>query len=573
MSGERGLEVAGLAHESRNHVKQKTFSQGAHRNLRVLIVDDDQFLAETVADILSDQVEEVKTCRTGAEALEAASTHKYGIALVDVRLPDIGGVELLRRMRQATPDLDIAIVTGNASVHSAIEALNQGATRYILKPCAPDELRSVVSDLAERQHLRERNRLYLRRLEVQNRLSEALSSALGPEDVARAAVKAARDLAEVRAAAVLVFSDKRPMEGARLQPLARSGMSRATACALAAMPEVQRFCETRGLSSEPLRGTVSVPGDEAVGPSTFFVFRLKGRSEDLGLLTLVARSEAAADPQNEDLLVTISNWVGVALERAMLYHRLETAYAELKKAQRRLVQSEKSSAIGRLAAGLAHEVGTPLNIISGRAEYLLDVAGDHPEVSQGLGVIVQQIDRISVLIRQLLDFSREQPAVRTRVALAEVLRAVLPLLQGPLDKHLIRLEVRVAEGLPHVRADFNQLQQVFINLLMNSIDAIAMRPEGSPRGGRIRIHLSGARESGEVRVCVEDDGHGIREEHLDKVFDPFFSTKEVGAGTGLGLAVVYGIITDHGGTIDIASEWGRGTTVTFTLPAYREESG
>lgn len=540
------------------------------RARRVLIVDDDQFLAETLADILSQEVMEVETCRTGAEALAAARAHPYGIALVDVRLPDMGGIELLRRLREAAPDMDIVIVTGNASVHSAIEAMNQGATRYILKPCAPDELLSIVRDLTERSHLRERNRLYLKRLEVQNRLSEALSAALGPEDVARAAVKAIRHLTEVRAAAVLAIPDTQPGEGARLRPLAWSGMSAATAEAIAAMPEVRAFCESGRVSPEPLPGMVAVPADEDLAQSGSLcpvaLFRLKGREEDLGLLTVVTRCEANADPQNEDLLMAIANWVGVALERAMLYHRLETAYADLKNAQRRLVQAEKSSAIGRLAAGLAHEVGTPLNIISGRAEYLLDMAVDHPEVGQGLRVIVQQIDRISALIRQLLDFSREHTGVRTRVNLAEVLQAVLPLLQGPLSKHRIRFEVLVPEDLPPVRADFNQLQQVFINLLMNSIDAIAMRPDGPPRGGRIVMDVEGGREASEVRVAISDDGHGIREEHLDKVFDPFFSTKDVGAGTGLGLAVVYGIVTDHGGTIDIASEWGKGTTVTFTLP-------
>lgn len=543
---------------------------------RVLIVDDDQFLAETLSDILSQEVSEVQTCRTGAEALEAVRVHPYGIALVDVRLPDMGGIELLRRLREAAPDLDIVIVTGNASVHSAIEAMNQGATRYILKPCAPDELLSIVRDLTERQHLRERNRLYLKRLEVQNRLSEALSAALGPEEVARAAVRATRHLAEVRAAAVLAFSDVQSGHISGLRPLAWSGMSDATAKALASMPEVRAFCETGRVSPEPLPGMVAVPADEDLAQSGTFcpvaLFRLRGREEDLGLLTVVTRCDANADPQNEDLLMAIANWVGVALERAMLYRRLETAYADLKNAQRRLILAEKSTAIGRLAAGLAHEVGTPLNIISGRAEYLLDMAEGHPEIGQGLKVIVQQIDRISSLIRQLLDFSREHTAVRTRVNLTEVLQAVLTLLQGPISKRHIRLEVRVPEDLPPVRADFNQLQQVFINLLMNSIDAITMRPEGPPRGGEIVIDLEGGPEEREVRVSVRDDGHGIREEHLDKVFDPFFSTKDVGAGTGLGLAVVYGIITEHGGTIDISSEWGHGTTVTFTLPVDGEAS-
>jgi len=536
---------------------------------RVLIVDDDRFLAETLAEILSQEALEVEICGTGAEALDAASRHPHGIALVDVRLPDIGGTELLQKLRAVAPDLDVVVVTGNASVHSAIEALNQGASRYVLKPCAPDELLSIMRDLIERRHLRERNRLYLRRLEIQNRLSEALSSAVGPEEVGRAAVKAIRSLTEVRAAAVLAFEGDR--EARVLRPLAWAGMEPGTASSLAAMPEVLEFDRMERVSPEPLPGMVRIQGDRAIGePGTFCpvaLYRLRGRERSLGLLAVVIHCDSEDDPQNEDLLIAIANWVGVALERAMLHRRLETAFAELKTAQRRLIQAEKLSAIGRLAAGLAHEVGTPLNIISGRAEYLLEEAGTNPEVSQGLRVIVQQIERISSLIRQLLDFSREQTVVRRRVNLTEVLGAVLPLLEVPCSKRRIRLEVRVPEDLPPVFADWNQLQQVFINLLMNSIDAIASRGGARTSGGQIVIDVEGAPGDREVRITVQDDGQGIREEHLDKVFEPFFSTKDVGTGTGLGLAVVYGIVTEHGGTIDISSTWGAGTTVVFTLPA------
>lgn len=542
---------------------------------RVLIVDDDQFLAETLVEILSGEVEEVETCGTGAEALGAVQAKPYGIVLVDVRLPDIGGIELLRKLREKAPDVDIVIVTGNASVHSAIEAMNLGATRYILKPCAPDELITLVRDLGERQYLRERNRLYLRRLEVQNRLSEALSAALGPEEVASAAVNATRRLAEVRGVAVLVFSEEGKEGDATLKPLAWAGMSSAVVHILANMPEVKRFCDSGRVSPEPLPGMVMVRGDKDTGSENaacpVALYRLRGREEDLGILAVMTSCDADPDQQNEDLLMAIANWVGVALERATLYHRLETAYADLKKAQRRLIQAEKLSAIGRLAAGLAHEVGTPLNIISGRAEYLLELAGDRPVIRQGLEVIVQQIDRISALIRQLLDFSREHTTVRTRVSVKEVLQAVLPLLEGALSKRHIVLEVRIPEGLRPVYANFNHLQQVFINLLVNSIDAVAMKFENS-FGGNIIIDIIDDQNSDFVRILVMDNGQGIKEEHLDKVFDPFFSTKEVGAGTGLGLTVVYGIITDHGGTIDIQSEWGKGTTVTLTLPVFRVQN-
>ena len=541
--------------------------------LRVLIVDDDQFLAETLAEILAEESIDVATVRTGAHALDEVRGHPNGIALIDVRLPDIGGIELMRRMREIAPDLDIVIVTGNASVHSAIEALNQGASRYILKPCAPDELLSIVHDLWERQQLRERTRLYLRRLEVQNSLSDALSSALLPEDAARASVEAIRSLAEVQAAVVLMHQEGADAGGdrARLKPLAWAGVEQRTAESLAAMTEVAAYLSHAAVAGGT-PGTVGIRAAEASSKGEICpvsLYRLRGRTTDLGVLAVMASCDWAMDEHHEDLLNAIANWVGVALERAMLYRRLEVAYSDLKNAQRRLIQAEKLSAIGRLGAGLAHEVGTPLNIISGRAEYLMELVGDDPRTKQGLNVIVQQIDRISRLIRQLLDFSREYSPVRTRIDLSAVLTAVVPLLEVPLGKAKIDLAARLPEGLPKVMANFNQMQQVFINLLMNSIDAITADPGHLAGKGRGTIAVTAelVPRTHKVHVRVSDNGHGILEENLDKVFDPFFSTKDVGAGTGLGLAVVYGIITEHGGSIEVDSGWNQGTTVSFSLPA------
>lgn len=547
---------------------------------RVMIVDSDRFLADTLSDILSQEAIEVAICRTGGEALDEVRVHPYGIAIIDVRLPDMSGIDLLRQLLQHAPDIDIVIVTGNASVHSAMEALNHGASRYILKPCAPDELLSIVNDLFERQHLRERNRLYLRRLEIQNQLSEALSSALRPEDVANAAVEATMGLAEVRAATIIVHMDPSSRDemmeaivGDRpLQALAWSGIGPDTVETMTAMPEVGYYLDSRVLA-HAAPGTVALPSGGDLGePGTVCpvaLYRLRGRASDLGVLAVIMDDcEQNLDEQNEEILTAIANWVGVALERAMLHRRLELAYTDVKNAQKQLVYAEKQSAIGRLAAGLAHEVGTPLNIISGRAEFLLEDSKIDPITAQGLEIIVQQIERISSLIQQLMDFSREYSPARQEIELSGVINAVTSLMEVQLKKRHIKLGLDVPADLPKVLANSNQLQQVFINLLMNSIDAIGSKhkPKSRKTEGRIFINADHLPSNRQVQVVLADSGHGIKEEDLDKVFEPFFSTKDVGAGTGLGLAVVYGIITDHGGTIDIESSWAKGTAVTFTLP-------
>jgi signal transduction histidine kinase len=356
-------------------------------------------------------------------------------------------------------------------------------------------------------------------------------------------------------------------EGKRLKPLAWSGISEEMAVTLASNEDVVRYISSQEAEGKtPGMAALKMKKSRQKTVCPVALFRLRGRTSDLGLLGVIVRC-GSFESHEEDLLFAIANFVGVALERAILYERLEKAYSALKKAQREMVRTEKMSAIGRLASGLAHEIGTPLNIISGRAEYLYELAKDDRDMRQGLKVIVEQIDRISSLLRQLLDFSREHTTEMAPLDLGKVIMETLSLMDSSLRKANVSVFVDKPEALPLVRGNFNQLQQVFINLLMNSVDAInaKFKKEGKKHGGKIAISLSLNNGGDEVKVSVWDNGIGIKDEDIDKVFEPFFTTKGVGAGTGLGLSVVYGIISDHGGKIEVESKWGEETKVSFTL--------
>lgn len=228
--------------------------------------------------------------------------------------------------------------------------------------------------------------------------------------------------------------------------------------------------------------------------------------------------------------------------------------------ERQLQHSEKLAAVGRLAAGLAHEIGTPLNIISGRAEYLLpELPGGDPG-SNSLQIIVEQIGRIRRTVEQLLGYARVYPPHIAPTPLPNILSNVMALLDHELTMGGIRVDLKLPADLPSVAADPDLLQQVFVNLLLNALDAM-------PDGGDVRVVAEAHKDVIEVRV--EDTGCGIPPESLARVFDPFFTTKKVGKGTGLGLSVVYGIVKDHGGTIEVKSEFGVGTTFLITFPVYR----
>jgi signal transduction histidine kinase len=262
--------------------------------------------------------------------------------------------------------------------------------------------------------------------------------------------------------------------------------------------------------------------------------------------------------------------VGAAMFRqhrkaVMLESRLQVAQA--------LVRAEKLITVGVLSAGIAHEIGSPLAVIRGRAEGILDAQSDDaredpPQDPEGarsdadyaedMRVIIKHTDNISSKIRQLLDFSRRQAIAPSPVSLALAVERVRELVQWKLGAKRLSLAVRIADDLPLLAADPEQLQQVLVNLLLNACDA-------SSKGQSVVITGSPS-SAGQVEFSVIDRGCGIAAEHLNAIFDPFFTTKKRGEGTGLGLTIVEGVVRNHGGEIFLSSRAGEGTTVTVRWP-------
>jgi signal transduction histidine kinase len=233
---------------------------------------------------------------------------------------------------------------------------------------------------------------------------------------------------------------------------------------------------------------------------------------------------------------------------------------DLQQTQEQLRQTERLAELGTLASGMAHEIGTPMNVILGRAEYLMQRTQEE-QTKKGLETIVTQVERITKIMNQLLTFARRRPSERQPIDLEQTVRDCLEVMSERIMRHGIEIETDFDPTLPPVHADQDHMSQVLLNLFINAVQAM-------PEGGRLRVGLAGT--DNHATITVADSGHGISPEHLSKIFDPFFTTKEVGKGTGLGLTVVHGIIQEHGGSITAKSEPGQGTTFMISLPLSQE---
>ncbi len=236
---------------------------------------------------------------------------------------------------------------------------------------------------------------------------------------------------------------------------------------------------------------------------------------------------------------------------------LKEQMAELKRTQAQLIQTTKLAAIGELSANIAHEINSPLTSVCGFAAYLAESLRPEAPMREELDLIVAEATRARNIVRDLLDFSRPREFAPELTDLRTVLSQTLAMVrrQGALDR--FRVEECYAEELPLVVVDPSRIKQVFVNVINNAVGAMAP-------GGRLTVSATGSAAG--LRVTFTDTGVGIPAESLEKIFDPFFTTKPPASGTGLRLSVSLGIVQRHGGSIEVTSEVGQGSTFTITLP-------
>lgn len=521
---------------------------------RVLIVDDDAQMREMLSHCLAPLECTITPATTGQEALDLLAEEQFTVMLLDLMLPDLDGLQVLEKARQQRPEMDVIIITGHASLETAVEALRTGAYDYVTKPFHAHTVQSAVGRALEKHRFQVR-------LTALNRATQAMIATLDLDAVLTLAMAEARTMLEAEATAILLL--ERPEALLNLAATANVSAGPALGTLIPTdvgiagwvvenaqpvlAPDVQndpRFdARIDGLAGAQTRSLLAMP--------------LEYREGTIGVIEAVNRTSGDFDDRDRELLSTLAGSAAIAIENARLYEAERDLRQMVEQSQLQLAQTEKLAATGRLAASLAHEINNPLQAIHNSLQLMLSFQLTPQEQKEYLEIAEEEIERLMGLVSSILEFAHPPQREVHLTKLNQIVGKVLRLAGKYLQHRHIRVESQLADDLPPTMGAADELEQVFINLVLNAVDAM-------PEGGTLRIS-SRLCADGRLAVTFADTGHGIAPENVDHIFEPFFSTRE--DGTGLGLTVSHNVIERHGGEIGVQSDVGDGATFTIWLPA------
>jgi len=289
-----------------------------------------------------------------------------------------------------------------------------------------------------------------------------------------------------------------------------------------------------------------------------YIVVLWSKDRVIGGLTVGSRTPKEFSPADVNLLIAVGSQLSSAIERTTLYEEARQAYENLRRTQEQLLHSEKMAAVGQLISGVAHELNNPLTAILGYSQLLTSSGQMGPQGIEYSEKLYKQAQRTHRIVQNLLSFARQHKPERVPVQLNLILEETLALRDYDLRMNHIRVHLELSPDLPYTSADPHQLQQVFLNMVNNAVDAML---EHSNEGDL--WVKTGAKED-KLFIEFTDSGPGVKD--ASRVFDPFYTTKPVGKGTGLGLSICYGIISEHGGTIQVRNVPSKGASFTIEVP-------
>lgn len=517
----------------------------------VYVVDDEPGIAMLCERVLSRAGYRVATETNPRKAVEYFEDHPIDLLLVDIRMPEVDGFEVIQHVQRWQPDAAILIMTGHGTVDTAIRALRQGVDGLILKPFKEGaELVDAVR-LAFADNQKKRDAARTQALRPLFAVTEAMLSEIRRAPLLDLVIKAIT--AQVNCSKAACY--QRQNEAKEFTRLVGKGSPES-------MPLLDLISHADAFDS-PILINVTGPGDHA---QKALLADLKLGSAILvpvhhpSLRTVFYAARGVDEPafreSDLEMFQILARQAATALENSRLYAEQVEYVRQLEASQKALIQAEKMAAAGRLSASIAHEINNPLQAV----QNCLHLAGrdDLPEEKRKeyFDLARAELERLMVTARRMLDFYRPNASTQTQVNLVDMLDYVLSLMSKQLSESKVNIIKDIRDDLPLITAVGSQIQQVFINLILNAADAM------SPEGGDLRITARTWEDS--IELLFQDSGKGIASEEQPNIFEPFFSTKD--GGTGLGLTVSYNIITAHGGSLELLTERAPGACFRILLP-------
>jgi signal transduction histidine kinase/CheY-like chemotaxis protein len=524
------------------------------KSVSILVVDDEPGIALLCNRILSRAGYEVTSLTDPRIAIEHLQKEQFDLLLVDIRMPEVDGFDVISRARILQPDIAVLVMTGFGTVETAIRVLRQGVDGLILKPFEKKEelLQTVRQALSDNQRKRDTARVSA--LRPLFNVTENLFSETDRDQLLDLIVTAICDhlhcsnvaYYEVKDSKVSVIAQRGNVLQAETSNFAEKlirgvdadGDPMVINATGPGEADAQQLLSTLGLGA-----AILIPVARPDVHSVFFAAR-----DASG----VARPFRGADLE---MFFVLARQAVVAMENARLYADLRAYIGRVEDSQQAMLRAEKMAAAGRLTASIAHEVNNPLQSVqnclhlAGREDLPPEKRREYFELAQN------ELERLMKTMQRMLDFYRPGAVKVEQVNVLDLLKHVLNLTSQQLSQRQIRATTELPDSLPSIYAVSGQIQQIFINLILNALDAM-------PAGGELKISVREVNQG--VEMIFQDSGPGISEDQRNNIFEPFFSTKE--GGTGLGLTVSYNIVTAHGGTLDLTNQNGSGACFRLFLP-------
>lgn len=488
---------------------------------KILIVDDELLILRIISDILSKEGYEVKTAINYLNASKLLDGEKFDVVITDIRMPEKSGIDLLTHVREINSDIPVILMTGFATLETAVEAVKQGAFDYLTKPLDFNKLKRIVSQSIERFSLLSSNKKLVRELQEVNSNLEIKVS------------ERTRELLNILHSAneSIVTTDNELI-------------------IKTVNPKTIEIYE---------KDCVGKKLDELIGGINFETIIPKILKNS----SYITKHEIKYGEKH--LEISLSQLVDFDTKESFGVIVITDDITEKKKLEIQLLQSAKMSAVGQLAAGVAHEFN---NVLSGIVGYtsLAMSRNDVEKIREDLNVVEKASNRAIEVVRKLLAFSRQKDEKYILSNIDELIDDSLSLVNNTLNKEGVKI-IKHFGKTPPVKVNQNEIQQVVLNMVINAKHAIDENLE-LPYENKV-IGVTTEAVDGFVKMDISDTGIGIPRENIPKIFEPFFTTKDRNSkepGTGLGLPITYAIIERHGGSIDVDSEIGKGTTFTIWIP-------